>query len=94
VRWAGGETRLAVGVPAELAGPGDDATFFLCALLLPAMRLHEDLEIDAPVSARVFARLERVQRTWHAWDRSIRRCEVRTAGAVEHPGPGGARRSA
>jgi len=85
VRWRGGEERLFLRVPAELAAPGDDATFFLCALLLPAMRLHEDLEIDAPVSARVLARQERIQRTWHAWDQSVRRCEVSAAGTMPPP---------
>ena len=82
VRWKGGETTVRLRVPAELAGPADDATFFLAGLLLPAMRLHEDLEIDGPVSPRVLARLERIQRTWHSWDLSIRRCRVQTAGAA------------
>jgi hypothetical protein len=85
VRWGGGETRLYLRVPAELAGPAEDATFFLAALLLPAMRLHEDLEIDAPVSARLLGRLDRIQRHWHAWDLSIRRCEVRTGGPAPAP---------
>jgi hypothetical protein len=87
VRWRDGETRLTARAPAELAGPPDDASFFLCTLLLPAMRLHEDLEIDAPVSERLLLRQERIQRTWHAWDRSIRPCEVRTAGVVGAGGP-------
>jgi hypothetical protein len=50
-----GESRLGFRVPAELRAPGGDGSPFLAAFLLQAMRLGEDLAIEAPVSARLLA---------------------------------------
>jgi hypothetical protein len=80
LRWDGGELRVRIAVPAELAGPADDATPFLALALLQAMRRYEELEVDGEVSARFLARVEQLQTLYHAWDLGLRRCRVTVAG--------------
>jgi len=45
-RWSGGETRVRIEVPAELAGELDDASPFLPLALLPAMCRGEDVTVE------------------------------------------------
>ena len=55
LRWNGGEFRARFAVPPELAPPEPDGSPFLAVSLLPAMAFHEDLVVDAPVSALLVA---------------------------------------
>lgn len=82
MRWDGGELRLWFRVPADSAAPADDWSPFLAATLLAAMRRHEDLELDGPVSPRLLRRSELIQSAYEAWDPGARRCRVRVAGAT------------
>lgn len=72
----------------SLAG-GDASWFrvagdaFLAALLLPAMRLGENLTIDAPVSHRLLANVGTISDIYAAWVTGTRRIELTcTAGAA------------
>ena len=76
LRWRDGAAQLWIDVPAELAAEEDDASALLPACLLPAMRRHEDLEIDGSVSPRGLHGSETAQAAFHAWDLSIRRARV------------------
>ena len=89
IRWIGGELRLGVRVPATAAGPAQDASPFLAAALLPAMRRHEDLEVRGAVSPMLLGRCEELQAMYHSWDLSLRRCSVRAAHVAAPPGPHG-----
>jgi hypothetical protein len=80
VRVAGQEHRLFIACPAGFACQEDDASPFLAAALLPAMRTGEDLEVDGEVSPRLLRRIDRVQSLYQAWDHSLRRADVRVAG--------------
>jgi polysaccharide pyruvyl transferase WcaK-like protein len=86
VRWDGGEHRLSVTVPAELAPPGEDLAPFVCTTLLPAMRRGEDLEVDGPVSAALLGRAPRIVDLYASWDPRLFRTRV-TAGAAAEPAP-------
>ncbi|MFN2617518.1 MAG: hypothetical protein ABR581_10395 [Thermoleophilaceae bacterium] len=88
LRFGGRELRLGFSCPDELAAPEGDATAFVPAALLPAMRVHEDLEIEGEVSPALLRRLDRVQSLYHAWDRSLRRARVQAA--AERPAAGAA----
>ena len=79
IRWNGGEFRLRFAVPPELAPASLDASPFMSATLLPAMAFHEDLVVDGPVSPLLFRQTEAIQRTFHAWDRGLRRGAVQVA---------------
>jgi len=76
LRWRGGEERLWIELPAELAAKENDASPLLPACLLQAMRRHEDLQIDGPVSPRALRGSDTAQAVYHAWDLSIRRADV------------------
>jgi hypothetical protein len=80
MRWRGGEFRLAFRVPADAATPADDWSPFLAAALLAAMRRHEDLELEGPVSPRLLRRSEVIQSAYQSWDPDTRRCRVRAGG--------------
>ncbi len=67
VRWAGGEERLSVSVPAGLEAPEHDATAFLAACLLPAMLRGEELEIDGAVSPRLLAASTKLRAIYATW---------------------------
>lgn len=71
-----GEFRLAVGVPRDFAADPADATPFLPVALLLAMRVAEDLRLEGPVSRRLLEATERLQRTYHSWDVSLRAAQV------------------
>jgi len=79
LRWRDGEGRLWIDVPAELAPPKEDASPLLPVCLLQAMRRHEDLVIEGPVSARMLAASDSAQAAYHAWDLSIRLASVTVA---------------
>jgi hypothetical protein len=87
IAWVGGEFLLKIVVPAEFSCRPEDASPLVAAALLPAMHLHEDLEIDGLVSARLLRRSDLVQSAYQAWDPSLRRCKVTVAGEL----PPGAR---
>lgn len=80
LRWNGGELRLSFGLPAESVAPVEDWSPFLAATLLAAMRRHEDLELEGPVSPRLLRRSELIQSAYEAWDPDARRCRVRVGG--------------
>ncbi len=86
MRWEGGELRLSFRVPAQAAAPAEDWSPFLPAALLAAMRRHEDLELEGPVSPRLLRRSELIQSAYEAWDPDARRCRVRVGGET-HAGP-------
>lgn len=83
VRWADGEFELTITVP-DGAAAREDLSPFFAALLLPAMRLGEPLELRGQVSARLLRRSELVQRTCRSWDPGLALCEVRAAAVVAH----------
>lgn len=85
VRWNDGEFGLRLTVPVASAGPPDDFSPFLAAMLLPAMRVGEDLELAGPVSARLLRRSDVIQQACRAWDPSLRWCSVSTSGVVTPP---------
>jgi len=89
VRWEGGDLRLRVRVPEAAAGPAGDATPFLAAALLPAMRRGEDLEVEGAVSPLLLERCEELQSIYASWDLSLRACDVRAEEAVPDEAPGG-----
>lgn len=50
---------------------------FACAALLPAMRANENLAIvDAPVSPRLLAGIDRLQDVFHVWNPAFRRIRI------------------
>ena len=49
---------------------------FLTALLLPAMKAGEPLEIPAPISPRLAHSIKRIQTIFQAWDRTLSKVEV------------------
>jgi hypothetical protein len=80
VRWDGGDFRLFVATPPELAAREGDASPFLCATLLLAMRLDEDLELRAAVSRRLLERIPRIVALYAEWDPRLHRSRVRADG--------------
>jgi len=80
LRWDSGEFRLSFHVPADAATPADDWSPYLAATLLVAMRRHEDLELEGPVSPRLLRRSEVIQSVYEAWDPDARRCRVLAGG--------------
>lgn len=51
---------------------------FLAALLLPAMRIGEALEIPAPVSAKLLSSAEHIQDIYRCWDTSLSKVTIKT----------------
>ena len=76
LRWDGGEFRLAIAVPAELVPTRPDASPFVCAAVLLAMRLSEDLDVRAPVSAPLLASAPRIVDLYSSWDPRLYRTRV------------------
>ena len=76
-RWSGGETRVRIEVPAELAGEPADASPFLPLALLPAMCRGEDVTVDGPVSPRLLRGAARARELYRAW------CPPLHASAIE-----------
>jgi hypothetical protein len=89
LRWQRGEQsrQLHFSVPRVLSAPPGEGSSFLSACLLQAMRRGEDLEIDAPVSAKLLAATEGIQTIYTSWAPSLRRIEVRVAGEAPHRAP-------
>ncbi len=85
VRWSAGDVRTTIAVPPEYAGPEGDASPWVAALLLLAMTVHEDLEIDGVVSARMRRGLDRVATVFCAWDPRLRPALVTDGGAGAAP---------
>ena len=79
IRWRGGELRVFITTEPELARPGPDGSAFVCACLLPAMRLGEDLEVDGPVSPLLMRGLARAHDLYRAWDPSLHEVAVHEA---------------
>ncbi|MDQ3936753.1 MAG: hypothetical protein M3340_19205, partial [Actinomycetota bacterium] len=86
LRWDGGEFRLRVTVPAELAPRHPDASPFVCTCLLLAMRLSEDLDVRGPVSEPLLASARRIVDLYASWDPRLYRTRVRAERASE-PAP-------
>ena len=85
VRWSTGDVRTTIAAPAELAGPEGDASPWVAALWLLAMTVHEDLETDALVSARMRRALPLVNITLNGWDPRLRPATLGAAGATPVP---------
>ena len=49
---------------------------FLAALLLPAMKLHETLEIPAPVSPKLLRATDEIQALYSSWDPSLSKVRI------------------
>src|SRR5215212_5782166 len=79
LRRAGREFRLEVTMPAEFAPGRPDASPFLSASVLLAMRLGEDLEVRGPVSAPLLERIGRAVDLYASWDPRLSRSHVRAA---------------
>ena len=77
LRWARGEFRLEVTMPAEFAPGRPDASPFLCPALLLAMRLGEHVDVRGPVSAPLLERAPAIVDLYSSWDRSLFRTRVR-----------------
>ncbi|HEV7845781.1 MAG TPA: glycosyltransferase [Thermoleophilaceae bacterium] len=86
LRWTGGEFRLELRMPAELAAPRPDASPFLCASILLAMRRGEDLEVRAPVSTPLLERVPQIVDRYAVWDPRLFRSSV-SATAELAPAP-------
>jgi hypothetical protein len=79
VRWAGGELRVSIRAPAGLVADVSDASPFVAACLLPAMRCGEELEVDGPVSPLLLGRWRQARDLYRAWDAGLHGTEVRAA---------------
>ena len=53
---------------------------FIAALLLPSMRLNENLIVNAPASQKLLATLPRIMTVYHSWNHRFRVIEVETSG--------------
>lgn len=77
VRWSRGDADVELvyrDTPAgDLRTPGDA---LIATLLAPAMAAGEDIEIDAPVSAKLASNVRVIADVWMAWRRSSRRPRV------------------
>ena len=77
--WPGGDCRVRIAVPPELAGDPDDASPFLPLALLPAMRHGDDVAVDAPVSPRLVRGSRQVVELYQAWAPALRPAAVEVA---------------
>jgi len=50
---------------------------FIPALLLPAMKAHEPLEITAPVSPRLLRSVDAIQRIYRSWDPALSEVKIK-----------------
>src|SRR5918911_1375685 len=78
--WPGGERRVAITVPPELAGDPDDASPFVPLALLPAMRSGTDVVVEGPVSPRLLRGARHAVELYRAWA-SAAPARTRTASA-------------
>lgn len=74
------------GEPDWLPERGDP---FLAALLMPAMRLREDLVLDAPVSPRLLRTSTTVMEVYRAWWDGLAPVRVEARGKLLRDDPGG-----
>jgi hypothetical protein len=90
LRWAGGEFRLRIDVPAAYAPPEEDASPYLGVAMMLAMFRHEDLHLDGAVSPRLMGSSGRAQRAWASWYPQIRLCNVTATRELpeQRPAPG------
>jgi hypothetical protein len=58
---------------------------FLAALLLPAMKLHETLEIPAPVSPKLLRATDEIQALYNSWDKSLSKVRINSPVRKEEP---------
>src|SRR4051794_15334003 len=86
VRWSDGEFPLSLVVPDGFSAGRPDASPFLCACLLLAMRLGEDLEVRGPVSHLLLERAPRIVDLYARWDPRLYRSRV-SAGDELAPAP-------
>ena len=84
--WRGGDFRLDVAMPTEFAAGRPDASPFLCASVLLAMRLGEDLDVRGPVSPPLLKRVARIVDLYAQWDPRLFRTRVRADAELE-PAP-------
>ena len=86
---------LVVEAPAGVLGPVEDAAGLVSSLLLSAMSLGEDLEVDGQVAEATLRGLDDVITVWRTWDPTLHEPTIRTAGtAPPAPDPGTRRWSA
>jgi polysaccharide pyruvyl transferase WcaK-like protein len=85
LRWGGGEFRLEVTVPEEFAPERPDAAPFVCASLLLAMRVSEDLDVRAPLSPRLHSNVPRIMDLYASWDPRLYRTRIRVDDFVPEP---------
>jgi hypothetical protein len=78
-RWPGGERRVWIAVPPELAGDRDDASPFLPLALLPAMRQGGDVVVDGPVSPRLVRGSRAAVELYHAWAPELHAAAIEVA---------------
>jgi hypothetical protein len=79
VRWGAGEATVAIAAPSEFVLDEPDASPFVPALLLPAMCVGEDLEVDGPVSAQLVRGAEGARELYAAWASPLSGGELRVA---------------
>jgi hypothetical protein len=78
IEWSDGDFELRVSMPPELAARDvEDASPFLCATLLLAMRRGETLELRGPVSPRLLETAPRIVDLYAQWDPRLYRTRVR-----------------
>ena len=87
LRWKDGDFRLEVTVPAEFAAGRPDASPFVCASLLLAMRVSEDLDVHGPVSPRLLESAPRIVDRYASWDPRLYRARVRADSPLEPVSP-------
>ena len=82
--WPGSAARCGCASPCPPAGAGgdpEDLSPFLPVALLIAMRRAEPLWLDGPVSPRLLAATDEIQRILSAWSPLYRRVEIRARAA-------------
>ena len=87
LRWRTGEYRLALTAPSAFAVGRPDASPFLCASILLAMRLGEDLEVRGPVSPPLLERAPRIVDLYARWDPRLFRTAINATETLEPAQP-------
>ncbi|MEA2398402.1 MAG: hypothetical protein QOK25_1958 [Thermoleophilaceae bacterium] len=88
VRWRDGHALVRIAAPPELVSDALDASPFVPACLLPAMRRGEDLEIDGPVSPRLVRGCSRARELYRGWAPELTGGELRVGEQAEPVGGG------
>jgi colanic acid/amylovoran biosynthesis protein len=78
-RWPGAERRVAITMPAELAGDPADHSPFLPLALLPAMRRGDDVVVDGAVSERLLRGARQAANLYGAWAPELRQPSIEVA---------------